>query len=295
MAVAEALSSWSFAEDEELAPGRRAVRLLGGGPRHEAYLSWDVRLHALVVVKLPRPGWVGEPRVRDALAAEADALGLLAHPVLPRLFDCDVSCERPYLVLEHLDGPRLSTTIRRYRVAVEQVVPLALQVCSVLHYLRESGWVHLDVKPKNIVLGAPARLIDLSVARPLAEVGRIAAPVGTANYMAPEQCDPARFAAIGTASDVWGLGVTLYEALDRRLPFPEPAPHAHELARRYPQLAATPAPLSRELPTPLAESIRACLSFDPADRPTPAELAARLEPVEAALPRPRLGRFRPRD
>jgi serine/threonine protein kinase len=294
VAVVRELSSWSFAEEEELAPGRRAVRLLGGGPRHEAYLAWDVRLHALVVVKLPRPDCVEEPRVRAALAAEGDALASLAHPVLPRLFAGDVGAECPYLVLEHLDGPRLSTAIRRYRLAVEQVVPLALQLCSVLHYLRQTGWLHLDLKPKNVILGAPPRLIDLSVALPLAKVGGITAPVGTAAYMAPEQCDPARFGAIGTASDVWGLGVTLYEAIERRLPFPAAAPEALELADRYPQTASTPVPLSRELPVPLADSIRACLSPDPADRPAPAELAARLEPVEAALPRPRLGRFRPR-
>jgi eukaryotic-like serine/threonine-protein kinase len=294
VAIVRELSSWSFAEDEELVPGRRAVRLLGGGPRHEAYLAWDVRLHALVVVKLPRPGCVEEPRVRTALAAEGDALASLAHPVLPRVFDGDASAEPPYLVLEHLDGPRLSTTIRRYRLAVEQIVPLALQLCSVLHYLRQTGWLHLDLKPKNVILGAPPRLIDLSVALPLAKVGGINAPVGTAAYMAPEQCDPARYAAIGPASDVWGLGVTLYEALERRLPFPAPDPDALELAGRYPQAALTPAPLSRELPTALADSIYACLARDPAERPAPAELASRLEPVEAALPRPRLGRFRPR-
>jgi serine/threonine protein kinase len=294
MTVARELSSWSFAEEEELVPGRLAVRLLGGGPRHEAYLAWDVRLNALVVVKLPRPGCVDEPRVRAGLAAEGEALACLAHPVLPRLFAGDVAAERPYLVLEHLDGPRLSTAIRRYRLAIEQVVPLALQLCSVLHYLRDAGWVHLDLKPKNVILGGPPRLIDLSVARPLAELGGITAPVGTAAYMAPEQCDPARFATIGTASDVWGLGVTLYDALERRLPFPAPDLEASGLGDRYPQTALTPAPLSREVPLPLADSIRACLSPDPADRPAPAELAARLEPVEAALTRPRLGRFRPR-
>lgn len=294
MAVVQELSTWRFDEDDELVPGRRAVRLLGGGPRHEAYLAWDLRLHALVVVKLPRPEYVDDPRTRAGLADEEHALERLAHPVLPRLFDADSACGRPYLVLEHLDGPRLSTTIRRYRPAVEQVVPLALRLCSVLSYLREVGWVHLDIKPKNVILGTPPRLIDLSLARPLSEAGQIAAPVGTPAYMAPEQCDAARFEAIGPATDVWALGVTLYETIERRLPFPERDAGAGDLAGRYPQISATPDSLSRHLPAPLSESILACLAADTADRPLPSELAARLELVEDALPRPRLGRFRPR-
>lgn len=291
-AVDEQATSWTFAEGEEIVPGRHAVRLLGGGTRHEAYLAWDTRLHWLVVVKLLRPAAADEG-ARAALRAEGDALAALAHPGLPRLFGGDPAGERPHLVLEHLDGPRLSTVIRRYRPALEQALPLALSLCAVLHYLRDEGWVHLDVKPKNVILGAPPRLIDLSIARPLDTVDAIASPLGTDAYMAPEQCDPARFGLLGPATDVWGLGVTLYETLARRRPFPEPDPSAPDLARRYPQTACTPEPLPREVPAEVAGYVLACLAPEPADRPAPDELAAGLQQVEARLPRPRLGRFRP--
>lgn len=288
-------SSWAAAEDAELVPGRHAVRLLGGGPRHEAYLSWDVALHALVVLKLPRPAFADDPATRSALEAEAEALATLAHPVLPRLFDADPGAEKPFLVLEHLDGPRLSTAIRRYRPAVEQVVPLALQLCSALHFLGNAGWVHLDVKPKNVILGSPPCLIDLGIARRVADARRLVRPAGTDAYMAPEQCDPSRLGSLGPAADVWGLGVTLYEALAGRRPFAEPEPGAELLDERYPQTAGGPRPLPRDVPEALAACVLACLEPEPDARPLPADLAARLEPVEAALPRPRLGRFRPRD
>ena len=287
--------SWEAREAEELVPGYAAVRLLGGGPRYEAYLAWSERLHALVVVKLPRPAFAADPGARRSLAAEAEALRALSHPVLPRLFAADADAAPPYLVLELLDGPRLSTAIRRYRLAVEQVVPLGLQLASALHYLAREGWVHLDVKPKNVILGAPPRLIDLSVATRVEAARRLARPVGTDAYMAPEQCDPARLPELSPAADVWGLGVTLYEALEGRKPFSEPRPEAGDLAVRYPQLRERPRPLARDVPAPLAEAVHDCLARDPAARPAPAELSARLQPVEALLPRPRLGRFRPRD
>ena len=287
--------TWAFAEDDEIAAGLHAVRLLGGGTRHEAYLAWHDRLHSLVVVKLLRPDFVGERFALASLHAEREMLASLAHPGLPRLFGGDPTGERPHLVIEHLDGPRLSTVIRRYRPALEQAIPLALGVCSVLHYLREERWLHLDVKPKNVILGSPPRLIDLSVARRAETISGISAPVGTDAYMAPEQCDPARFGLIGPATDMWGLGVTLYQTLARRLSFAEPDPSASLLAARYPQAAAAPTALPGSVPEVVSEAVLACLSADPAERPEPSELSAQLERVAAALPRPRLGHFRPAD
>jgi len=287
--------TWAFAEDAEIVPDLHAVRLLGGGTKHEAYLAWDRRLHALVVVKLLRPSYTGDRSARSSLRAEGEALASLPHPGLPRLFGGDPGGERPYLALEHLDGPRLSTVIRRYRPALEQALPLALSLCSALHFLREEGWVHLDVKPKNVILGSPPRLIDLSVARRIETVSSISAPIGTDAYMAPEQCDPARLALIGTATDMWGLGVTLYETLERRLPFAGPDRSADSLADRYPQTAGAPAALRGGVPEIVSDAVLSCLATDPAERPGPDELAAALERVEATLPRPRLGRFRPAD
>lgn len=295
MSVQALSETWALAEEEEIVPGLHAVRLLGGGTKHEAYLGWDTRLHALVVVKLLRPTFAGELSAQASLRAEGDALASLVHPGLPRLFGGDPDGERPYLALEHLDGPRLSTVIRRYRPALEQALPLALSLCSVLHYLRGEGWVHLDVKPKNVILGSPPRLIDLSVARRVQTIASISAPVGTNAYMAPEQCDPARFVQIGPATDMWGLGVTVYETLARRLPFAAPERSAHSLADRYPQTAGTPTPLPGGIPEIVSDAVLACLTPDPGDRPAPDELATALEQVEATLPRPRLGKFRPAD
>ena len=281
------MSRWAFAEGDEIAPGRHAVGLLGGGHRYEAWLAWDERLRALVVAKLLRPDQADDPGGRRVLADEARLLERLAHPLLVRSFGVDLDGPRPHLVLELVDGPRLSTLIRRYGLILEQVVPLALNLCSVLHYLKEEGVVHLDVKPRNIIMAGSPRLIDLSVAREFAALGSLRGPVGTDAYMAPEQCDPARYGEIGSPADVWGLGVTVHEAFTGELPYPRPS---RELP--HPQLVCRPQPAGA-VPPVLTGLLMSCLELRPGDRPTAGELADALEPFVDALPPPRIGRFRP--
>ncbi len=284
---------WGFEEGDEIAPGRYAVRLLGGGRRYEAYLAWDDVLHALVVVKAIRPGRVESPGTLAGMAGEAEALGSLAHPSIVRCFDAVLDGERPHLVLELLDGPRLSTLERRYGIVVEQLLPLALQLCSALHYMAAQGYAHLDVKPRNIIMSSTPKLIDLSVARRFEDARRTPEPIGTDAYMAPEQCEPTRVGEIEPRTDVWGRGVTLYEALARRRPFPDGDRGSEIPSERFPQLAREPEPLPRQIPPQVVEVVGACLRDDPRERPAAAEVAERLEPLVAGLPMPRIGRFRP--
>jgi serine/threonine protein kinase len=286
-------ASWHFREGDEIAPGRHAVRLLGGGQRFEAYLAWDDQLLALVVVKVLRPDQVDDPAALAALAAEAAMLERLHHPAIMRSFDAVLEGARPHLVLEYLDGPHLSSLLRNYDVALDQALSLGLQLCSAAHYMATRGIVHLDIKPRNIIMAGPPRLIDLSLALRTGELAGVSSPVGTARYMAPEQCDPARYHELGSATDVWGIGVTLYWALAKDSPFPVPASEeAAALELRYPQLVHEPAQLSADVPEALAELVRATLSPCAEDRPTAGQVAADLEPLMAALPRPQLGRFR---
>jgi serine/threonine protein kinase len=290
-----ARSTWGFNEGEEIAPGRSAVHLLGGGRGHEAYLAWDDRLFSLVVAKILRPHLVDDQGARRQLAAEAGAYAALQHPVLPRSFGAVLEGGRPHLVLEFLDGPRLSTLVRKQgSLAVEQTLPLALQLCSALHHMAREGWMHLDVKPKNVVMGAPPRLIDLSIARTREGAGRTTGPIGTDAYMAPEQCGIPGAGEIGTAADIWGLGVTVYEAITGRLPFPasreDGPPH-----QRFPQVEHEPTPFSKDIPPILADPVMSCLRKRPEERPTAEELAGNLQPLGAALPSPSIvPRIRPR-
>ncbi|HEX2193761.1 MAG TPA: serine/threonine-protein kinase [Candidatus Limnocylindria bacterium] len=268
---------WNFAPGDEIVPGRRATQLLGGGERYEAYLAWSELLLTPTVVKILRPDRVSDDRARHAIAAEGALLRELEHPSFMRVFDSDTDGARPFLELEYLDGPRLSTLLRRHGILLpEQLFALARQLAAALHYLHALRILHLDVKPRNVVMGPVPRLIDLSVARRFEDVPRVGGPVGTDAYMAPEQADPALYSTIGPATDVWGLGVTLYEASTKQLPFPRGNPRA-EGAERWPQVGMHPSPAPAKVPGPVAELVMAAIDREPANRPSPLELFERFD------------------
>jgi eukaryotic-like serine/threonine-protein kinase len=279
-------ASWQLAEGDEIVPGRRALQLLGGGRRYEAYLAWDDHLNALVVAKLLRPDQVEEEAALAQLRGETRLIGALAHPLLMRSFGAVLDGPRPHVVLEHIEGPRLSTLIRRHGLAIEQLLPLGLDLVRLLRYFEAERVLHLDVKPRNIIMAGRPRLIDLSVALRLENAGRIKTPTGTEAYMAPEQCDVARAGELSTASDVFGVGATLFESLAGEQPF---APDGE----RFPQLRSGPRPLPRHVPAPLAALVLRALAPDPSDRPSLTELSDELERFVERLPKPRLSRFRP--
>jgi eukaryotic-like serine/threonine-protein kinase len=289
-------ASWNFAQGDEIVPGLHAIKLLGGGHAYEAYLGWDERLFAPVVVKVVRPDQVDDSSTLRGLERETEMVGRLNHPVIVRGFRAVLDGARPHLVLENLDGPRLSTLLRRYgRLPLQQLLPLGLEMCSALHYLRACGVVHLDVKASNVIMGAPPRLIDLSIARSVQSAAALTHVIGTDAYMPPEQCDPQRTGIPGTPCDIWGLGATMFEAAAGYRPFPDGvADETAPLADRFPQLVTPPAELPADFPPQVVKPIYACLEYYPADRPTPAELAGVLEPLVDALPKPKLGGFKPK-
>ena len=135
--------------------------------------------------------------------------------------------------------------------------------------MAEEGWVHLDLKPDNLVMGIPPRVIDLSLARTTERAKRLTDYIGTNAYMPPEQCNPR--GDVGPPADVWGLGATLYHAVAGKLPFRRPRSRERDapLEDRFPQLEDEPRPWPVPVPGALAEAILACLEKDPAGAPPP--------------------------
>ena len=286
------LTSWGLAPRDPLADELIAMRLLGGGTAYEAYLAFDEILHAPVVAKVVRPDLVDDPATLRGLEREAQMLADLAHPAIVRRFGVQLDGPRPHLILENLDGPRLSTLVREHgALPVQQLLPLALELASALHYLRVRDVVHLDVKPSNVIMGAPARLIDLSIARRTEAAAALDDVVGTDDYLAPEQADPQGYGVPSPASDVWGLGATLYHAACGYAPY-APGREGDALEVRYPQLTNRPRPMPYFVEVEVAELVYRCMAPDPGDRPTPREVAQAVEPLMEAMPRAWLSGFR---
>ena len=281
-------NSWSFANGDRITDALTAVRLLGGGEIYEAYLAFDDITYGFVVVKVVRPQRVASGSALKGLRREIEALERLNHPVLVRLLRAAPDAERPHLVLEHIEGPRLSSLLRRHGPLQEhQYLPLAVELASVLHFLRYVGFVHLDIKPSNIIMGSPARLIDLSVARTVELAGALDHSVGTDDYMAPEQVEPPQRGRPGPATDVWGVGATLFHAIEGVAPFD--GDHTSDVtAARWPQVEHEAPPFTVRVRPDVAAVVHACLSRDPADRPEPQQLAESLEAALTELPKGKL-------
>ena len=187
-------------------------------------------------------------------------------------------------MLETLPGVTLAFIVDdlAQRLPAEALGHLGRHVCSALRYLHTRGYLHLDVKPSNIIsAGGRAQLIDLGIAR---RIGRVPPRSGTPAYMSPEQVHGG---VLTPATDVWGLGLVLHHAATGHQPFDQPghtnsthtptgtgsdtAEHYPQLTQRAPRIRAR-----RRLPRPVAEVIDACLNPDPTRRPT-------LEQLDTAL------------
>jgi eukaryotic-like serine/threonine-protein kinase len=289
------IRGWGFENGDSITSDLTAIRLLGGGTTYEAYLAFDEVTYGATVVKVVRPDRVEDESSLRGLRREADMLERVNHPVVARGLRAQLDGERPHVVLEAIDGPRLSTLIRRYGPLPEQqYLPLAIELASAAHYLRRLGIVHLDIKPSNIIMGAPARLIDLSVAREVGAARGLDFPIGTDAYMAPEQADPPHSGRPDFASDVWGIGASVFEAIAGYRPFEDGDPDAEDAAEKFPQLRELAYGLPDQVPADVAKVILATLEPDPADRPLPHELAEGLEPALARAPRGKLAGFKVR-
>ena len=282
-------ASWEFEPGAEIAPGRTVLRDLGGGSRYEVFLVWDARMFSICVAKVLRPDHAADERALRDLGREAEILDRLAHPVIVRGFDAVLEGPHPHVMIEHLEGPSLRRLVKRGGpLPLQQLLPLALHVAGALQYMHNERVVHLDVKPDNIIMGVPPRLIDLSIARSFVRAAELRVPIGTDAYMAPEQCAPERFGEpVGPPADVWGLGATLHRSVAASRPFPRArsARDSEVPEERFPQLVEPPQPLPRDLPDELVALIGSMLDPEPGARPSAAEVAERLEPLVGELPR----------
>jgi eukaryotic-like serine/threonine-protein kinase len=256
------------------------IELLSRGNDFDVYDAWSARRGCRVIVKTVRDDLLGNLGKAELLVREGRLLMRLDHPHIVRCYEVDENGSRPFIVLETLGGQTLAHMIQVDGLLEdEEAAHLGLQVGAAARYLHSHDLIHLDLKPSNAIAeNGRARLIDLGFAAPpgWAKPGR-----GTWCYLAPEQ---ARGERVGPATDVWGLGAMLYEAVSGWPPFDDPEREIDGVMDEdieFPQLERPARPLGEVCATGprLAAVVAACMQQDIAKRPTIEEVLAELEAV----------------
>jgi serine/threonine-protein kinase len=200
--------------------GCRVLRQLGAGGMGEVYLAEDLALERRVAFKFLAPHHAASAEARARFEREARAMAAISHPNVVTIHQVGEAEGRPYLLMEYVEGRSLKELLKEEALNVEHALDLALQLASGLARVHERGIVHRDVKPSNILIdrdGRP-RLLDfgLATAPEGDDLTRAGEALGTIRYMSPEQAE-AR--PTDPRSDLFSLGVVLYEMLAGRAPF----------------------------------------------------------------------------
>lgn len=245
----------------------RLLAKIGQGGLAEVYRAQDVALGRVVAVKALRQEYVVDPTFLVRFLHEAQSAARLTHPNIVAVHDFGQDLGRPYIVMEYVPGRDLRTVLQEGgMLSVEQAVEVGLQVCAAVGYAHRAGLVHGDIKPGNVLIApdGQAKVVDFGLARSLGESamdeeGELV--WGTPAYFAPEQAAGDR---VLPATDVYAIGVILYEMLTGRLPFTGSDP---EVARKHLYEAPTPAnQVNPRVPAQLARIIEAAMSKQPGGR-----------------------------
>lgn len=288
---------YPYALGDRIAGDLTVIGHLAPGRLGHLYQVWSAREWCGLTCKILAPELRENRTAAAALRREARILRRLRHPNIIRGFGEGEHEGLPFLLMEYVEGPSLFDLLEKRpdrRLGVTDGIRMAINLGAGLYHLHRHGWLHLDLKPANLLLreGVPV-LLDFDAARPIDPERRPSGRLGTAPYMAPEQV---RREPLGPTADVYGVGALLYEMATGRWPFeavysgeePREGPE-----RQHPQIGrALPPPPRRfnaEISGSLDRTILRCLQPDPEARfpsmhPLLLALAAELEEPVALWP-----------
>ena len=250
----------------------KLIHQAGTGGMATVYKGQDLVLGRLVAVKVLHPGLTGDPEFLHRFQKEAHSAANLAHPNIVTVHDIGQDDRRYYIVMEYVEGWSLKDLIRAHLsrfsrpLSVERTIDLIIQICAGVGYAHRAGLVHCDVKAQNMLVTRDSRVkvTDFGIARALSEISLHDDSIvwGTPQYFSPEQAAGKRPTP---ASDVYSIGVIMFEMLTGRLPF-EAESHT-ALAVKHMQ--DEPPPVTQynpAVPPQLEQIIAKVLSKEPAGR-----------------------------
>ena len=257
-----------MAEIGQVLGGRyRLVELLGTGGMATIYRATDTGLGRDVALKLLRPEYLRDPDFSSRFRQEAQAAASLSHPNIVTVYDYGEDPSGPYIVMELIDGEDLATILRRSgTLPPRQVARIGAGVARALAAAHARGLVHRDIKPGNVLIGTDGqvKVVDFGIARAIAEA-QVTLPgttLGSVHYFSPEQ---ARGEPATAASDIYSLGIVLYEMLTGSRPWEGDSAASVALARLSGPIP-DPMTVRPSVPPDLAAITRRALALDPRDR-----------------------------
>ncbi|MGB9791158.1 MAG: Stk1 family PASTA domain-containing Ser/Thr kinase [Thermacetogeniaceae bacterium] len=245
------------------------IAKLGSGGMANVYQAKDRVLNRVVTVKVLRDELAEDKDFVRRFQLEAQAVASLSHPNIVSIYDVGEEDGLPYLVMEYVDGCNLKEIIKREgRLSPSEAISIGMQVCAALAHAHEKGIIHRDIKPHNILVmpGGRVKVADFGLARvlslPAATMTQSGTVMGSVHYFSPEQ---AKGEDVGPESDIYSLGVVLYEALAGHVPFQGDNPITVALKH----IQEEPPSLRRENPAvspALEEIIFKAMAKDPSKR-----------------------------
>lgn len=258
--------------------------LIGGGGMADVYKAHDKLLDRAVAVKILHQQYANDAEFVEKFRREATAAAKLAHPNIVNIYDVGEEGGSQYIVMEYVSGPTLKEVIQQKgRLAPIEAVRIAKEIASALESAHRNNLVHCDIKPHNILVMPDGRIkvTDFGIARAVSAstMTYSGSVMGSVHYFSPEQ---AKGTVITTKSDVYSLGVVMYEMLTGTLPFNGET--SVSIALKH--LQEEPVPIRQidpSIPPVLEAIVQKAMSKDPADRPSSTELYADLNQAKAML------------
>src|SRR5262245_28919503 len=261
----------------------RIVRKLGSGGMANVYLAEDEDLGRRVAIKILNERYANDDLFIERFRREAKSAAALSHPNIVSVYDRGEAEGTYYIAMEVIEGRSLKELIMtRGPLPIEEALAYTHEILEALRFAHRHGIIHRDIKPHNILIGERLKVTDFGIARAgasqMTEAGSI---MGTAQYLSPEQ---ARGAPVTASSDLYSVGIVLYEMLTGKVPFTGDS--AIEIAMKH--LNDAPKPPSKirpEIPEELDQVVLRALAKNPEDRyQTAEEFSEDLHRVEAGLP-----------